>query len=193
MNCPGKACTACARFLPLARFSPNRKGLFGRVSHCKDCRTAYAAARREGMTPEQRHAENAAQHAKHAAKRNAYSRAWNKANPNKRRANQQRYASKNVEVYRAATRAWVRANLSRKLAHNQTRTRRVKQATPPWVDRAALLAIYLARPAGCEVDHVVPLIGLTPEGWPVCGLHVPCNLQYLSKLANRRKHRRMQP
>lgn len=55
------------------------------------------------------------------------------------------------------------------------------------------MAIYLSCPAGHEVDHIVPLIGITPEGWRVCGLHVPWNLQHLTKAANRSKHRRMLP
>jgi len=53
--------------------------------------------------------------------------------------------------------------------------------------------IYLARPAGMAVDHIVPLRGKTVEGYAVSGLHVPWNLGYLSLSENSRKHNRMRP
>jgi 5-methylcytosine-specific restriction endonuclease McrA len=67
-------------------------------------------------------------------------------------------------------------------ARLNSRKSRFKQATPPWVDRAALRAIYAACPPGYEVDHAVPL-----QGALVSGLHVPWNLQYLLMSDNRRK------
>lgn len=68
------------------------------------------------------------------------------------------------------------------LDYNSIRRAREVQALPDWVDTSELLNIYLARPKGTHVDHIIPLV----NRW-VCGLHVPNNLQYLSAEDNRRK------
>lgn len=66
------------------------------------------------------------------------------------------------------------------------RRRSCGRATPPWVDRRALDAIYVqARAAGKHVDHIIPL-----RGKLVSGLNVPWNLQLLDPTANRRKGNR---
>ena len=70
------------------------------------------------------------------------------------------------------------------------RRKDVKRCTPPWVDRDALLAIYGKCPRGKEVDHIIPIKGLI-DGRPVSGLHVPWNLQYLTKAQNRAKKNRI--
>ena len=63
------------------------------------------------------------------------------------------------------------------------RRKGVVQATPPWADKAAILAIYdLARSVDMHVDHIIPLKGKT-----VCGLHVETNLRPLPALLNRMK------
>lgn len=71
-------------------------------------------------------------------------------------------------------------------ARKYYRRKDVKDKTPPWVDLSEILKIHAACPAGCEVDHIVPLRGLI-DGRPVSGLHVPWNLQYLTVEANRKK------
>jgi hypothetical protein len=62
------------------------------------------------------------------------------------------------------------------------------QRTPPWADLDAILQIYSNRPDGYEVDHIIPL-----QGELVSGLHVPSNLQYLTKSENSTKHCRFTP
>lgn len=60
---------------------------------------------------------------------------------------------------------------------------RLREATPLWVDRAEIRAIYkLAAVLGMHVDHIHPL-----RGRNFSGLHVPWNLQLLSPEENYRK------
>ena len=58
----------------------------------------------------------------------------------------------------------------------------IKIQTPPWVSKATIDSIYAGCPIGHEVDHIVPL-----HGRYVSGLHIPSNLQYLTKTENRKK------
>ena len=78
---------------------------------------------------------------------------------------------------------------ARHLARTNLRTKRLKQATPSWVDKLAIEEIYvkarmLTDSTGVkhEVDHIIPIKGDT-----VSGLHVEYNLQILTKKENRSK------
>jgi hypothetical protein len=75
---------------------------------------------------------------------------------------------------------------------------RASYRAPPWVNLAALRRIFADCPAGKQVDHIVPLGGrkshaITTEGYPISGLHVPWNLQYLPARDNSAKSNRMRP
>lgn len=54
---------------------------------------------------------------------------------------------------------------------------------PQWADMDAIREIYVNRPEGYHVDHIIPL-----RGKLVSGLHVEYNLQYLPAMENMRKH-----
>lgn len=60
------------------------------------------------------------------------------------------------------------------------------QAAPPWLTQehlSTMQALYAeAKNSGLEVDHIVPL-----QGKNVCGLHVPWNLQLLTRQQNASK------
>lgn len=64
----------------------------------------------------------------------------------------------------------------------------LRQATPPWVDRKALAAVWRDRPDGMQVDHIIPINGET-----VSGINVPWNLQYLTPAENARKGNKFDP
>jgi 5-methylcytosine-specific restriction endonuclease McrA len=70
------------------------------------------------------------------------------------------------------------------LQHARRRTAEL-MACPSWADQEQIAAFYRNRPDGLEVDHIVPLCGRN-----VCGLHVPWNLQYLTRTENTRKGNR---
>jgi hypothetical protein len=79
--------------------------------------------------------------------------------------------------------------------HGQSRTRgyrrfhsRLREIAeirqrPKWADMDKIREIYVNRPEGYHVDHIIPLRGKT-----VSGLHVENNLQYLPSLENMKKH-----
>lgn len=72
------------------------------------------------------------------------------------------------------------------VAHTAKRRTAEINATPPWVDVAAIVQVYvkaqqMTRETGVpyHVDHIVPLINKK-----VCGLHVPWNLQPIPAAEN---------
>jgi hypothetical protein len=72
----------------------------------------------------------------------------------------------------------------------RARARRNRYRTPPWstdADRDDIRAIYRDCPPGHHVDHIIPL-----KGYPLAGLHVPANLQYLPGTDNISKGNRFE-
>lgn len=68
-------------------------------------------------------------------------------------------------------------------------------ATPNWISKSSFKEIYrkarqVSRETGIEhqVDHIIPL-----NHRLVCGLHVPWNLQVLTRAENARKHNHFVP
>ena len=89
-----------------------------------------------------------------------------------------------LDKRRKSTAKWARSDRGLKLkAAKEGRRRALKfKATPVWVDLEQLKFMYINRPKKHSVDHIIPL-----KNKLICGLHVPWNLQYLSKADNTRK------
>lgn len=64
----------------------------------------------------------------------------------------------------------------------------LKQRLPKWAAMNKIKEIYVNRPEGMHVDHIIPLQGVN-----VSGLHVPENLQYLPASENLKKHNNWEP
>jgi hypothetical protein len=112
-----------------------------------------------------------------AARKHAANKAWHKANYEAQLEYHRAYRAANRNVFRA---------------HKNVARDRLKIHTPSWADRKVMHMFYmLASQLGLTVDHIVPISGVTPQGWDVSGLHVPWNLQHMTNADNMAKGNRM--
>jgi hypothetical protein len=108
---------------------------------------------------------------------------WQKNNRARASANLAAWKARNPEKVKEQRRAYRAAN-PKKQTHDKAMQRaRALNAVPPWVDVKAIREFYDACPHGFEVDHIYPL-----KHRLCCGLHVPWNLQYLTRSENARKN-----
>lgn len=106
------------------------------------------------------------------------------------------WLSRNREKHNRRCSAFKKANSYLYASYKAKYRAKVVAATPPWLSKQHRSIIVLFYKAAAElakidnrlyeVDHVVPI-----SGSEVCGLHVPWNLQVLSKSDNRRKSNRL--
>jgi len=138
----------------------------------------------------------------------AINRDWAKQNPGKVRAAASRWIQKNKTKHSAAGHKWLREHPDKRSAAykrwcekfpEKVRTHAAKRRavrlrqSPDWVVQDELVEIYKNCPPGMHVDHIVPLRGITADGYPISGINVPWNLQYLTPSENMKKHNRMRP
>lgn len=101
------------------------------------------------------------------------------ANPKAANASNREWKQRNGAKVSAYARKHYVANKHKYREKDARRRAAELQATPKWVDRAALRAIYESCPKGYHVDHEIPL--KHPD---VCGLHVPANLRIIPASEN---------
>lgn len=116
-------------------------------------------------------------------------KSWHKRNKERHSELTRRWYEENKEQHLENSKAWYEANKHRKLETTTAREKRCILATPTWADRELIKELYalaqkLTEQTGIphEVDHVIPL-----QGEAVSGLHVPENLQVITREENRRK------
>ncbi len=112
-------------------------------------------------------------------------------NPEKVKASKRKYREANKEKIAETKRAYFRNNQKKCYATKMMYEKKKLQRTPKWLtreDKQRITRIYMECPVGQEVDHIIPLNGET-----VSGLHVPWNLQYLSKTENISKSNKLLP
>lgn len=141
------------------------------AANAKSKREKAAAYRK--ANPEKCLASQRASYERHRAKRLAEARAWKR---------------KNADKVRSRTLEWRDRNRNKVRALNAQRKQIIKQRTPVWADKKAIIDFYKNRPYGYEIDHILPL-----RGDRVSGLHVLENLQYLPSKDNHVKNKHYEP
>ena len=167
------------RLIPKLNFRPSRSNKDGLMNWCRSCVAIYDKEYRERNKGKKRQQAKAWQlNNKDAV--NARSTKYRAANPEKRKQTCYASSQKYYWAHRAEAIAKVRARQSY-----------VKQATPSWTSKDAILEVYrladkLTADTGVthHVHHIVPL----RENILVCGLHCPDNLQVLTDAEHRNLH-----
>lgn len=138
------------------------------------------------------------------------SKRWHANADENRRKSRQRYADnrealvqkaidyrlQNPDKVKTSNEKWRKANRHKKAASQMRRFASKLKATPSWLSKSQQLdiaAFYakagemsLAYGANIQVDHIVPL-----KGENICGLHVPWNLQLVTRSYNCSKNNRL--
>jgi hypothetical protein len=111
--------------------------------------------RKRKRTPEQKKRRREI----YAAREAITKKAWNEANKARNAATSKVWREANKEYRAAHNREWYKANPEWARASAARHRAAGLSATPPWVDRAELDAIWINCPPGNEVDHLHPLRG----------------------------------
>lgn len=102
-------------------------------------------------------------------------------NPTVARKSRQKWEEANPSNKKIRRKAWVIKNPGYQSWSAICRKKKIVVATPKWCNIEAVKQIYINRPTGYCVDHIIPLKGINPitKLHVVCGLHVENNLRYL--------------
>lgn len=122
---------------------------------------------------------------------------WRRQNRQRHRQNAKQWARRNIEKRRAIGRNYNKRWRIKLRPYSAMmcaiRHRRMKNATPIWVNIRDILKFYEdAQRRTCEtgiqhhVDHIMPIAGRTS-----CGLNVPWNLQVITASENLRKYNKV--
>lgn len=154
-----KKCSECGIEKSKSAFNKNGYGRDGLRSRCKGCDRVYRITNANRILEMKR----------------IHNRLFYQANVDEIKKQTATYRRNNLWLYNA-----------------DTRKRQAGRATPPWLTPADLLEIVEWYRAAkdyqwlsneqLQVDHIIPL-----KSPIVCGLHVPWNLQVLSRSENRKK------
>lgn len=198
-----KLCAKCGETKPRSEFHKRSASPDGLRSRCKPCHIADATLWQkqnpekhnaksrawQRRHPEQFKAQKAEYRRKNPDKVKAQVASWNARNPEKVRQKMRKWREANPEKSRAASKAWAQAHPDLVSVYCAARRARKLQATPAWASLEHIEQVYAqAKAVGKVADHIIPL-----RSKRVCGLHVPANLQLLTRAENSAKGNRYWP
>ncbi len=184
-----KKCSDCKVTKTLTEFYKKTDRKSGYSAICKSC---------EKLKGRERYVKN-------KDKKLAANRTWQRNNPDKMKEMKSRYRNKESTKQQMLkyNRNWNDKNREKKNQREASRRAAKLRATPPWLTETMktdmeikyLIAISCTKAsqdisinkAKYEVDHIIPL-----QSKVVCGLHVPWNLQILTKANNIKKSNKLQ-
>ena len=186
----GKACKTCGAWKPVDAYHVAARGALGRDAHCRAC---VAAKWKAAHTPKRPRPLPAPLDARgepvtKQCKTCGEVKPLDAFNVQLYAA---RYRAKRRGHYAEKHRQWKKRNPGRMNAYGARRKTAKLKASPVWLDVASRVEIdgvyfYCSLFYTYTVGHVVPLQGKT-----VRGLHVPWNLQPLTKSQNSKKHNKL--
>jgi len=206
-----KKCNSCFVEKPFLEFSKDSRAKDGLCYYCRLCRKDQK--KKEYSTNKDKILQKCKEYRiKNSGKLNSSQAEYRAKNRQSIRVKQNEiyqknkeerleYARKkyaeNTEVIKARVKEYTRNNRAKATALNAKYRAAKYQATPNWLKKEHLQEIqefytlayelaWLNEGEILQVDHIVPLQGKT-----VCGLHVPWNLQILTKSNNIRKFNKL--
>lgn len=183
---------------------------YASTAQCSSCMAEKAAAY-AAASPEKRNETARKSHWRHRGTNLERMKHYAASDPDRRRHQTKRYreapeskAASSTKRWRSANpervsdgfRAWVAANPGKARERLARRRAAEVRATPKWLTEeqiAQMEAVYaeaarITQETGIkhDVDHAIPL-----QGKNVCGLHVPWNLQVMTRAGNQSKGNRI--
>lgn len=132
--------------------------------------------------PEKYRRQSREQSKRNPEARREANRKWRQKNLKKCLEDSRRWRQENTDRHDELIRKWREENPAIVAAYCAKYRAAKLERTPPWADLDLINKFYECCPAGCHVDHIIPL-----RGDKVSGLHVPENLQWLPARENQKK------
>ena len=174
-------CAKCHKYKDTSQFHKHSRNKSGVRSRCKSCRAEDHQQRMLEKADRENH--------------NASSRRWYRNNTEKAKDTRAKYREIHSERVATMRKNWEKANKDRRVYISAKYRAKRLQRTPKWLtnDDHTWMSWYylqaqrLTEITGIkhEVDHIYPL-----QGSNLSGLHVPWNLQILTKTENATKGNR---
>lgn len=201
-----KKCNICQEFKNLYEFCKNKQSKDGLNYKCRNCISKYYENNKTKIKTtakiwQEKNREDRlikAKNYRYNNKEKIYEtiKNWRKRNPEKQKIANDKWRNAHRDKYREINREFAKNNKGKMTAKVCKRYAFKKQALPKWLTIEQLEEIKqiyikcseITKRTGIkhEVDHIIPL-----QSDVVCGLHVPWNLQILTRKENIEKSNKL--